>query len=123
VRARSACRAATGVAAAAVLLVACPSPSLAARGIEKIQHVVMIMQENRSFDSYFGTYPGANGIPAGVCVPDPLHGGCVHPHHDSNDKSVGGPHGANDSVADINGGKINGFVARAEAGGGLQNEW
>ena len=36
-------------------------------GIHKIQHVVVIMQENRSFDSYFGTYPGADGIPAGVC--------------------------------------------------------
>lgn len=40
-------------------------------GIHKIQHVVIIMQENRSFDSYFGTYPGADGIPAGVCVPIP----------------------------------------------------
>ncbi len=105
------------MAAFAVLLAASASPSFAASGIEKIQHVVMIMQENRSFDSYFGTYPGANGIPPGVCVPDPLHGGCVRPHHDSNDKNVGGPHGANDSVADINGGKMNGFVARAEAGG------
>ena len=36
-------------------------------GIHKIKHVVVIMQENRSFDSYFGTYPGADGIPAG-CV-------------------------------------------------------
>src|SRR5438270_800995 len=27
-------------------------------GIHKIRHVVIIMQENRSFDSYFGTYPG-----------------------------------------------------------------
>lgn len=26
-----------------------------------IQHVVIIMKENRSFDNYFGTYPGANG--------------------------------------------------------------
>ncbi len=26
-----------------------------------IQHVVFIMKENRSFDEYFGTYPGANG--------------------------------------------------------------
>jgi len=26
-------------------------------GIHKIRHVVVIMQENRSFDSYFGTYP------------------------------------------------------------------
>ena len=26
-----------------------------------IKHIVVIMQENRSFDNYFGTYPGANG--------------------------------------------------------------
>ena len=32
-------------------------------GIHKIRHVVVIMQENRSYDSYFGTYPGADGIP------------------------------------------------------------
>ena len=30
-------------------------------GIHKIKHVVVIMQENRSFDEYFGTYPGADG--------------------------------------------------------------
>jgi phospholipase C len=47
-----------------------------ASGIHKIQHVVIIMQENRSFDSYFGTYPGADGIPMQngvptVCNPDP----------------------------------------------------
>ena len=34
------------------------------------------MQENRSFDNYFGTFPGASGIPMRhgvptVCVPDP----------------------------------------------------
>jgi phospholipase C len=30
-------------------------------GIHKIKHVIIIMQENRSFDSYlyFGTFPGA----------------------------------------------------------------
>ena len=27
--------------------------------LNKIKHVVMIMQENRSFDEYFGQYPGA----------------------------------------------------------------
>jgi phospholipase C len=31
-------------------------------GIHKIKHVIIVMQENRSFDSYFGTYPGADGI-------------------------------------------------------------
>ncbi len=28
-----------------------------------IKHVIIIMQENRSFDPYFGTFPGANGFP------------------------------------------------------------
>ena len=65
---------------------AAPSiPTVAAvtpTGIKKIRHVIVIMQENRSFDSYFGTYPGADGLPAKdghftVCVPDP-RGGCVN---------------------------------------------
>ena len=38
-------------------------PSSNLTGIHKIQHVIIIMQENRSFDNYFGTYPGADGIP------------------------------------------------------------
>ncbi len=43
------------------------------------------MQENRSFDSYFGTYPGADGIPMtdgkpSVCVPNPATGECVRPY-------------------------------------------
>src|SRR5947208_9328988 len=31
--------------------------------LAKIKHVIIIMQENRSFDEYFGTFPGADGIP------------------------------------------------------------
>ncbi|MGZ7036075.1 MAG: alkaline phosphatase family protein, partial [Ilumatobacteraceae bacterium] len=31
------------------------------QGIHKIKHIVVIMQENRSFDSYFGTYPAPTG--------------------------------------------------------------
>ncbi len=84
------------------------------QGIHKIQHVVMIMQENRSFDSYFGTFPGASRIPAGVCVPDPVNGGCVEPFHESSDRYPGGPHGTGSAVADIDGGKMDGFVAQAE---------
>jgi phospholipase C len=30
--------------------------------IGNIEHVVILMQENRSFDEYFGTFPGANGF-------------------------------------------------------------
>ena len=87
-----------------------------ATGIHKIRHVVVIMQENRSFDSYFGTYPGADGIPAGVCLPDPVNGGCVAPFHDPADLNYGGPHGASNAAADIDGGLMDGFVAQAEQG-------
>jgi phospholipase C len=33
------------------------------------EHIVVIIQENHSFDNYFGTFPGANGIPAGTKLP------------------------------------------------------
>ncbi len=33
-----------------------------------IQHFIVLMEEKRSFDSYFGTYPGAQGVLADVCV-------------------------------------------------------
>ena len=85
-------------------------------GIHKIQHVVIIMQENRSFDSYFGTYPGADGIPKHVCVPDPAGGGCLRPYHDHRAVNFGGPHDHIDAVKDVGGGLMDGFVAQAEAG-------
>ncbi len=89
--------------------------------IGKIRHVVVIMQENRSFDTYFGTFPGADGIPMNggtpsVCVPDPVRGSCVRPAVDHADVNGGGPHGAANAVADVNGGKMDGFVAQAEGG-------
>jgi phospholipase C len=87
-----------------------------AKGLGKIRHVVIIMQENRSFDNYFGTYPGADGIPRGACVPDPLNGGCVKPFHDPGETNGGGPHGKVNSDADIDGGKMDGFVTQAEQG-------
>ncbi|MCW3027895.1 MAG: hypothetical protein JWN81_1106 [Solirubrobacterales bacterium] len=83
-------------------------------GIHNIQHIVMIMQENRSFDSYFGTYPGANGIPGKVCIHDPFNGGCVAPYHNANDLNFGGPHGMAATRSDVNGGRMDGFVEQVE---------
>ncbi|MGN6169350.1 MAG: alkaline phosphatase family protein [Solirubrobacteraceae bacterium] len=115
-----------------------PEPSL--RGIHKIRHIVIIMQENRSFDAYFGTYPGADGIPglAGnpgqvPCLPFShrlfeLHRqhhrhrrhhrrtfghGCVRPFRDRHDLSQGGPHSAAAGLTAISNGQMNGFVAVA----------
>jgi phospholipase C len=104
------------LAVACLLAAALPSLAQAApeEGIHKIKHVVMIMQENRSLDEYFGTFPGANGIPGGVCVPDPQHGGCVKPFHDPADENSGGPHGTKAFEGDIDGGLMDGFVGEAE---------
>jgi phospholipase C len=91
--------------------------------IHKIKHVVIIMQENRSFDSYFGTYPGADGIPMQngvptVCVPDPQTQQCVKPFRDAQDLNRGGPHGAVSAAADVNGGKMDGFIGQVRAATG-----
>jgi phospholipase C len=125
------------VAAAGLIISACSSPAAVAppeqvvggpnghylvpAGIHKIKHVVVIMQENRSFDSYFGTFPGADGIPMKdgvptVCVNDPSTGRCVAPYPDHADVNGGGPHSASNAATDVNGGKMDGFIAQAESG-------
>src|SRR5690349_381016 len=83
--------------------------------IHKIRHVVVIMQENRSFDSYFGTFPGADGIPMKngvptVCIPGAAGQPCLRPYYRAANRDVGGPHTHSAAVADIAGGRMNGFV-------------
>ncbi len=89
-----------------------------AKGIHKIKHVIIIMQENRSFDSYFGTYPGADGIPMkngrpAVCVPNP-DAGCTRPYHDTADVNGGGPHSHLNAELDIDGGRMDGFIRQRD---------
>lgn len=61
--------------AATLALCAAALPALAAPakstqgGLEKINHVVVIYLENRSFDNMFGTFPGANGLEAAKKAP------------------------------------------------------
>ena len=92
------------------------APIDAVAGINNITHVIVIMQENRSFDHYFGTYPGADGFPRNakgqidVCVPDPQANRCWHPYHDTNLFDRGGPHGLIGSRIDIDSGKMDGFA-------------
>ncbi len=108
-----------------------PALTLQAIALHKIKHVVVIMQENRSFDQYFGTFPHAHGIPglAGnpgklPCVTDPLNGGCDQPFHDYQDLNYGGPHSRTAAFNDMScsrptkhqGCHMDGFVASAEHG-------
>jgi phospholipase C len=87
--------------------------------IEKIKHVVFIMQENRSFDHYFGTFPGADGIPMKngkptVCVSNPATGGCTRPFHDRSEFNVGAYHSTASAKESVDGGTMDGFIRVAE---------
>jgi phospholipase C len=50
-----------------------------------IHHFVYLLQENHTFDNYFGTYGhGSDGIPKDVCMPINLtdkNAGCIKPFH------------------------------------------
>ena len=90
-------------------------------GIHKIRHVVILMMENRSFDSYFGTYPGADGIPRRngrftVCLPDPATRACERPYHDHLDRNTGGPHEHLDAIRDVDAGRMDGFIRQVRRG-------
>jgi phospholipase C len=50
----------------------------------KIEHLIFIVQENHSFDNYFGSYPGVNGLPLGLSIPlnpNDTNLGYVKPFH------------------------------------------
>ena len=88
-------------------------------GFDNINHLIFVVQENRSFDHYFGTFPGADGIPTNaggsfdVCVPD-ARGICRTPFHDEGEYDMGGPHGVSAAEHDVNGGKMDGFILQVE---------
>jgi phospholipase C len=107
-------------AAPAVLAViaaaAMPAPAAAADPEPKtpIRHFISLMQENHSFDNYFGTYPGADGIPDGVCMhvdnEDPSSR-CVRPFHIGGRAVEDLNHSASAFDAQFNGGRMDGFVS------------
>ena len=44
------------------------APVHAADGLERIEHIVVIYAENRSFDHLFGLFPGAEGLAQATAV-------------------------------------------------------
>jgi phospholipase C len=75
-------RRAAGVASAAALagkspLVSAQTESLPAPAASGIEHIVVVMMENRSFDHLLGWLPGANGQQAGLAYLD--NAGEAHP--------------------------------------------
>ncbi len=88
-----------------------------------IKHFVVLMQENHSFDNYFGTYPGADGIPSGTCMPlnpaDPT-AGCMKPFHigDNDVQSTDLDHSSATHRLQYDEGRLDGFISAL----GLRNQ-
>ena len=82
-----------------------------------IDHIVVLMQENRSFDHYFGRLrprgkSAAEGTPADASNPDPTGGAPIEPFHQKAACEVADVnHGWNGSHAQFDGGAMDGFTA------------
>ncbi len=78
-----------------------------------IEHFIVVMQQNHTFDNYFGTYPGANGLPKDVCIPNSLANvkeSCVAPYKITNEPISDLSHSDVIFGKQFQNGKMNGFV-------------
>ncbi len=83
-----------------------------------IQHLIFVMQENHTFDNYFGTYPGADGLPADTKMPvDPANpaAGVVTPWHIGDTTITDMSHNAQSFAGQFDNGKMDGFVSALNA--------
>lgn len=79
-----------------------------------IQHLVVLLQENHTFDNYFGTYPGADGLPANTSMPiDPKNpsAGSIQPWHIGNGTITDLSHSSTTFKGQYDNGKMDGFVS------------
>ena len=91
-----------------------------AQGDLPIDTVVVVMQEDRTFNNYFGTYPGANGWPEGFAMPvDPADSdaGSVEPFKLQSTRTPSLPHSAKAMIRAYNEGEMDNFVVSAESYG------
>jgi phospholipase C len=76
-----------------------------------IEHIIILYQENRTFDQYFGTYPGANGLPLNIALPKTQGSKeTVSPFHLTNTSTRDLDHSSHVAKIDYNNGKMDGFV-------------
>jgi phospholipase C len=70
-----------------------------------IEHVIFVIKENRTFDHYFGTYPGADGATEGRTLDGRV--APLAPADDVQPHDI--THGFDSGLRAINGGEMNGF--------------
>ena len=111
-------RMSNGVLSAALILGALlgSRPLLAQSGLDQVHHIIIVMQENHSFDNYFGALPYTPG--GAYHPPDPLDrdpdGGCRADDHSCVDgltcqRTAGGTLACSNSNRDVSGPRVFAF--------------
>ena len=107
------------LAAFGLALPATPAHAADIRTSTPIKHFLFLLQGDRSFDNYFGNYPGADGLASATCQPQApdRSGGCVRPFP-VHGQAVP-PLGATPSMIakQYDGGKMDGFVSALQSVG------
>ncbi|MGA8840275.1 MAG: alkaline phosphatase family protein [Candidatus Aquilonibacter sp.] len=97
-------------------------PALLALVRSKIKHVFVIYQENRSFDSYFGSFPGADNLATtfaqtqGFRQYDPLGNQWVTPFRITTPDTADADHSRPALITKSDGGRMDLFVSTEEFG-------
>jgi len=86
-----------------------PTPIQQAR--QHLKHVVFLIKENRTFDNYFGRFPGADGATRGRTCD-----GSSVPLRQAHDREAGAAHSFAAGITVVNGGKMNCFDALWDGG-------
>ncbi len=79
-------------------------PAIVALARQKIRHIVFLVKENRTFDTLFGRFPGADGATEGETCD-----GTVVPLAPAADDAPGAAHSFSSGIVAINGGRMNCF--------------
>jgi phospholipase C len=103
------------LAGAALLMALIAPPTAGAAGHQArtpIKHFIVLMQENHTYDNYFGTYPRGDGIPKRACMPLNLDrpSGCEKPFHLGNKPVRDLGHNPTIFRAQYHGGRMDGFI-------------
>jgi phospholipase C len=94
-----------GVRSSAGFTPVSPARTFGSSGPPYIKHVVIIVQENRSFDNFFARYPGADGAKSGK-----THDGKIVPLKEGSlDNKLGFGHAWETFVTEYDRGKMDGF--------------
>ncbi len=87
------------------------APNIQAADQSAIKHIIVIFHENHTFDNYFGTYPGANGLTENISLPASKGSNqTVIPYHLSSNRTNDLDHSRQAALSCYNNGSMNGFV-------------